>query len=520
MKKALRLVLLLSAICILLLPSCKRQESASNDAITDEITTKCTHKEIIDEAVLATCTQSGMTLGSHCGLCGITIKPQVMIPATGHKEVADEAVLPTCTTDGKTAGSHCELCGEIFVKQTHIAPLGHTEVKDEAIAPTCTETGKSEGKHCSVCGEVTSKQEVIAALGHTEITDAAVAATCTQTGLTQGKHCTVCNTVTAEQAVIPALGHTEVKDKAVAATCTKTGLTAGKHCSTCKKVLVSQKTTPKTDHVYKNQYKCDCGLYLESAKIVILSQNVRCNNDGTNKNISDRAPRLKQLVDKYRPDIIGTQETTPLWNQYLKSYFGSEYGMVGCSRNGKNATTGEWGTILYRLDRFELLDSGDFWLSSTPNKVSRVDGSLCYRICTWALLKDKVTGKTFVMANTHLDHGTDAVREQQIKYLFAGLSDLIDKYPMYLTGDFNATPGSLVYNAAISKLSDARTTALENRSTVSWTFDSYGKSNPGKIIDYCFYSDDSEALWYKVANDQFGGYVSDHYGVLTELILK
>ncbi len=129
-------------------------------------------------------------------------------------------------------------------------------------------------------------------------------------------------------------------------------------------------------------------------------------------------------------------------------------------------------------------------------------------------------GKTLTFANTRLDHGTDAVRDQQVLYLFARLDDKIGKYPIYLTGDFNSTFISRVYSVATSKLLNAHVTAAENRSTVSWTFDSYGALNPGTIIGYCFYDDKSEALWYKVASDQFGGYVSDHYGVLTEYIIK
>jgi len=321
------------------------------------------------------------------------------------------------------------------------------------------------------------------------------------------------------QEVIKALGHTNIKDAAISPTCTKDGLTEGSHCSVCGEITMAQEII-KADHVYVNDYKCACGLYYEDAKIVVLSQNVRYKNDGENKTISDRAPRFQLLVEKYSPDLIGTQETTATWNDYFKMYFESEYGMVGCSRDGKNAKSGEWGTILYRLDRFELLDSGDFWLSSTPDRVSRVNGSRCNRICTWALLKDKVTGKTLIFANTHLDNSSAAVRNQQILYLFAGLGDKLGKYPIYLTGDFNATPNSSVYSIAASKLLDARVEALENRSTVEWTFDSYGTRTPGKIIDYCFYDDRSEALWYTVANDQFGGYVSDHYGVLTEFIIK
>jgi len=260
---------------------------------------------------------------------------------------------------------------------------------------------------------------------------------------------------------------------------------------------------------------------VEGMKIRVMSQNIRYADDGDGKDVRDRAPRFKQLVEMYQPDIIGTQETTSLWNKYYRTYFKDEYGMVGCSREGKEAMDGEWGTILYRLDRFELLDSDDFWLTRTPTRVSKVPGSACNRICTWALLKDKTTGKIFVMANTHLDYVNDQVRMEQLKYLYEGLSELISQYPMFLTGDFNADPESDTYKYACESFLDPYVTALENRSTVNHTADGYGSAkNNGSIIDYCFYNDRSIALWYKILNEQFGGYISDHFGVISEFIIK
>ena len=259
----------------------------------------------------------------------------------------------------------------------------------------------------------------------------------------------------------------------------------------------------------------------KSAKIVIMSQNVRCGDDGNGNDIVDRAPRLKKLIEKYSPDIIGTQETTPTWNKYFRDTFKKTYGMVGKNRDGETATWGEWGTILYKLDRFELLDSDDFWLTDTPTEVSKISGSWCNRICTWALLKDKVTGKTFVFANTHLDVGSESVRVKQFEYLLKGLADLMEQYPVFLTGDFNTTPTSPVYAEAITKFADPYNSAKENRSTVNYTYHAYGTLAPGSLIDFCFYNKNkADAFWYKIADDDFGGYVSDHYGVVGEFLLK
>lgn len=381
---------------------------------------------------------------------------------------------------------------------------------------TCKEKGKS-ARTCEKC-DYTEEKVIQKSKKHNEVIDTAVAATCTEDGKSEGKHCSVCAKIITPQKTIKAKGHVEVIDSAIDATCTAEGKTQGKHCSVCNTVIVAQKSIPKTEHVYKNQYKCSCGEYLDSAKLVIMTQNVRCVDDGENKNIVDRAPRFKLLVDKYAPDIIGTQEVTPEWNEYFEDFFQNTYDMVGCSREGENATHGEWGTILYRRDRFKLLDSGNFWLSKTPYEVSSIDGSLCNRICTWALLTDKNTGKTFVIANTHLDHSTDDIRKRQLYYLFKELSDLMKQYPIFLTGDFNTNPGSVVYADAVEKLRDPYISADENRSSVDHTFHNYGHN--GSLIDYCFFDKRADALWYKIADEQFGGYVSDHYAVLVEAILK
>lgn len=344
------------------------------------------------------------------------------------------------------------------------------------------------------------------------------AATCIQDGESE-RVCSKCGF--AEIKTVAKTGkHTEVEHPAVPATCAEEGMTRGSHCSECNVILVPQHKLSKKPHVFKDDYRCDCGEYVESAKFVIMSQNVRSKDDGENKNISDRAPRFKQLVEKYNPDIIGTQEVTATWYKYFQKNLSATYGLVGCSREGKDATSGEWNAILYRRERFELIESGDFWLSSTPDKVSRVSGSKCNRICTWALLKDKNTGKTFVMANTHLDHSTDEIRKQQLDCLFKELSNYIDSYPLFLTGDFNALPDSSVYTAAVSRLIDTRYGTAENRSVINYTFDSYGEQFPGKTIDYCFYNDKADAHWYQIADDQFGGYVSDHYALVAQFGIK
>ena len=82
-----------------------------------------------------------------------------------HKIVVDSAVAATCTNYGLTEGSHCSVCGMVLVTQNETPMAEHTSVVDAAVAATATETGLTEGSHCSVCGAVIVAQEVIPALG-------------------------------------------------------------------------------------------------------------------------------------------------------------------------------------------------------------------------------------------------------------------------------------------------------------------------------------------------------------------
>lgn len=86
------------------------------------------------------------------------------IPALGHTEVTDEAVEATCTESGLTEGKHCSVCSEILAAQTEVEPLGHTEVIDSGIPATYVTAGLTEGSHCSVCGTVLVPQRVLPAV--------------------------------------------------------------------------------------------------------------------------------------------------------------------------------------------------------------------------------------------------------------------------------------------------------------------------------------------------------------------
>ena len=168
------------------------------DSYVDSETDIVAHNEVIDAAVEATCTTTGLTEGSHCSVCGEVLKAQENVPTIAHTEVIDAAVDADCTTAGKTQGSHCSVCGEVLVAQEEIPALGHTEEVIEGTAATCTESGLTEGKSCTSCGEVLVAQEEIPALGHSYGQwNVVTAPTYTASG-EQSKTCGICGDVVTE----------------------------------------------------------------------------------------------------------------------------------------------------------------------------------------------------------------------------------------------------------------------------------------------------------------------------------
>ena len=174
----------------------------------------------------------------------------------------------------------------------------------------------------------------------------------------------------------------------------------------------------------------------------VISFNIRY---GTANDGKDAWPARQALVldviQKYQPDLLGTQETLPFQADYLKSQL-PEYVYCGWSRD--TSPDGEQCGIFVRTARFDVVESGQFWLSETPEeKFTKSWDSSLPRVATWVRVKDKESGgRKLLFVNTHFDHKGVEARKQSAILLRRRLAEMAPDQPAVVTGDFNCDEGS------------------------------------------------------------------------------
>ena len=261
---------------------------------------------------------------------------------------------------------------------------------------------------------------------------------------------------------------------------------------------------------------------LEEAPFLVLTQNIRFDNDGNGNNVIDRAPRFNQLVQQYIPDIMCIQEDNRYWAPIMDKFFGELYTVFGEYSGGADTTKGNRQSIYFRTDRYEPVENGALWLSDTPTEpMTKFEDSKSVRHCTWVLLKDKYTGRELFVCDIHLDNTTNEVRLAQLEVLYEHLSSYMETYPTIMCGDFNARPDSGVYAEVTKTFQDPHVTAGAKPDFTEYSFTRYGTAQFGtddepRRLDYLFYNDRLIAQMYRIMTDTYDGYISDHFGAMTE----
>lgn len=278
-------------------------------------------------------------------------------------------------------------------------------------------------------------------------------------------------------------------------------------------------------------------MILDPNSIRIMTFNIRCKNeiDGTNS-WDNRKKLLCELIDFHGPDVLCLQEVLKEQLEYILKML-PQYYYYGVGRDdGKDS--GEFVPILICKDKFRMIEKGHFWLSEKPEQVASIswDASIT-RVAIWVKLYDIRQQKTFYVFNTHYDHFGVIAREQSSLLMAKKISEIADKNPTLLTGDFNEDQTSKMYeNLILNGLKDTGNIKNVNSYGGYISFNDfkaiegfynkiYKKNmkvyNEMKSIDYIFMKNNIKVIKHGILTDNIDGfYPSDHMPKICDFLIE
>lgn len=264
--------------------------------------------------------------------------------------------------------------------------------------------------------------------------------------------------------------------------------------------------------------------YAQVRQLNIATYNIRYDNPDDSiagNGWRSRYPHIAQIIRFNQLDIFGIQEG--LYHQLINlndSLPG--YKWIGAGRDdGKQA--GEHSAIFYKQDKFQVLKSGNFWMSTVTDKPNKGWDAALPRICTWAQFKDTRTGLLFYFFNLHMDHIGVVARRESAKLVLQKIREMTGNAPVILTGDFNVDQTSdsyaVINNSGVLKdsyeLSPVRLAASD-------TYNGYDINTAGSSrIDHIFLTKRFKVSRYGILTDTYHGRLpSDHYPVVVTVVYQ
>ena len=266
-------------------------------------------------------------------------------------------------------------------------------------------------------------------------------------------------------------------------------------------------------------------------ELTVMTLNMRYDNpeDGAN-NWRFRRERIAELIRSEAVDLLGTQEV--LANQFddLQALLPG-YRAVGVGRED-GARAGEFNAVFFRSDRFELLDSGHFWLAEDPSRPNKGWDAKYVRICCWGRFFDRETRERFWFFTLHTDHKGERAQVESCRLVLDKIRTMCRGERAVLTGDFNVGETSESYAVLRDSELLADTYDLAEIK-YAWTGTENGFDPDRKTfrhIDYVFVTPGFRVLRYGILTDTYrteepegsakpfrARTPSDHFPVLVEL---
>lgn len=267
----------------------------------------------------------------------------------------------------------------------------------------------------------------------------------------------------------------------------------------------------------------------QNETVNLMSFNIRFSNPNDGFNYwPNRKDLVASMIRYHEADIIGVQEALRSQLDDLTKMLPG-YKWVGLCRTDGTTTPdpdNEFSAILYRADRFEVLDGATFWLSENPEKVG-VKGwdAALPRIVTWAHFEDKETGQRFYHFNTHFDHVGEKARANSAQLIKDKIAEIAQDNPVVLTGDFNCVETDEPYLVLTEKedpnhVKDAISISKmpHHGPLGTWTNSFQFPGVPGRRIDFIFVKNKVTVQKHAILSDSWSGRLpSDHLPVLANI---
>ncbi len=235
-----------------------------------------------------------------------------------------------------------------------------------------------------------------------------------------------------------------------------------------------------------------------------------------------RQDDMRTFIMTTKPDVFGVQEAVPEQVKFLSDTLKKEYACIGVGcEDGKSE--GEHLTIFYRKKIYKLVNNKTFWLSETPDVPSKGWDATGKRICTWASFQNIKNGKSFIFANTHLDHDGELSRLNSAMLLKQQLGRLDNGIPVIVAGCFNFTDTSPCHSIMCNRIFPLVDTYKKAKSVMGKksSYHDFGKipDEEGKRIDFMFVSPNIKVEKVHIFNSLLfgGGFLSDHHPYIVDL---
>jgi endonuclease/exonuclease/phosphatase family metal-dependent hydrolase len=253
------------------------------------------------------------------------------------------------------------------------------------------------------------------------------------------------------------------------------------------------------------------------APVRVMSFNIRYGTaaDGEHRWPARRALVVATIRD-HAPHVLGVQEALRFQLDELDSAL-PDYREFGVGREDGKAA-GEYAAILVDTARMDVLSSGTFWLSDTPEVPGSMHwGNRITRITSWVRLRDRATGATVRAYNAHWDHESQPSRERSAILLLERIArdDAVGDAVLVL-GDFNADEANPAYQRLVARgtgLRDSYRVRHPEAGSVG-TFNAFRGDSSGGKIDAILVGRSWMVLGAGIDRRRWGAlWASDHFAI-------